>query len=521
MAEFKVDYPKSKSQKSLLDLRRLNFGKAYAESDDYLSKDYVNNSALESVIFGRANIITGQKGSGKSAILRIISHILRYDVNLNQQENIVEYLSEIDGKVIIELNQTHNLDIYKFIVNQKTLADSDPEKFKLLWLCYIGVLVGQRIVEKEQFDLIEPQHFVDLKALLKPFKIEAGKSNLTEIVINKLKNIKIKVKLLFNAFDAEISHKESRGKRIVELDLFKLLDHENMIIHNLETTCWILIDKLDDFYKYNQEKMEALIKGLFLAVEELRDFPSIQPIVFIRTDIYERAGIKDADKFRDSKFEITWDSDETLRFLAKRLYHSPQIKNIIAYREFDKHMVELLIKAFFPIDMKHINKKGLELYQPFVTWFKHHLENGKEYISPRDIIVFLNKCVSMELKQLKSTGRTTALRFPIVSETSVKNAYKEISEEKFEDIKKLTGHVDLLHYLHDKKMRTFTFTKIKSMIKITGASRSEQQKEQDKLQGFISDLEALGFLKRKKTKLSGTDYIYSYEIPPLYTADWG
>jgi hypothetical protein len=317
----------------------------------------------------------------------------------------------------------------------------------------------------------------------------------------------------------EICHKETDTNKTVELNLFRLLQHENRIFEDWGFTCLILIDRLDDFYKYNQQKMQALVQGLFLAVEELRSFPNIQPIVFIRTDIYERAGIKDADKFRDAKFEITWDTEETLRFLAKRLFYVPQLRKIISYNTFDKHLIDLLIKIFFPINIEHINKKNEQVSQTFTTWFKHHLENGKEYISPRDIIVFLNKCVSIELKAMKSK-QSNSFKTPVISDDSVIKAYKEISEEKFEDIKKLTGHLDLLNYLLDKKLRTFTFTKIKNILKVTGANQAEQIKQQEELQSLFNDLEALGFLKRKTTKLSKKNSIYSYEIPPLYTGGW-
>jgi hypothetical protein len=488
-----------------IDLKKLQFGSAIAENDTFLSESYVDNAGLESLIYSRANIITGQKGSGKSAIVRIISQINKYEVKSNNHENLAAYIDELKDKIIIELNQSHNLDVYKFLLKQKE-GSKDPEKFKMLWLCYMATLIGKRIIENADYNYTEPNDLKKLKRLLKPFHVDNESSDLNEVIINYIKKCDFRVKLGFKGFEAELSHKDTQSDRVIDLNLFELLKLENQMVSNWDKFVWVLVDRIDDFYKYNVAKMQQLVQGLFLALEELRFFSAIEAIVLIRSDIYERAEVKDADKFRESKFEISWDCQQTQRFVAKRLLHDKQMSSLIRYTTLDDTLVNLALALFFPSHIEHSQQDATTEKVAFSKWFTRHLENGKGYISPRDIIVFLKKCVNFELQD---NGNQTQFKTPIVSESSVKKAYQEISKERFQDVRDLTGFEDLLNTIQDGRHRKFSYDKLKTALK-----------GDEELTGQLNAMESLGFLKRKETKAKKNLFRYVYEVPPLYTGNW-
>ena len=53
-------------------LRALDLGNSVAEFDESLEKYFVENEAFRAVVDGKADIVAGDKGTGKTALYRIL-----------------------------------------------------------------------------------------------------------------------------------------------------------------------------------------------------------------------------------------------------------------------------------------------------------------------------------------------------------------------------------------------------------------------------------------------------------------
>jgi len=270
-----------------VDLRKLNFGNDAAEGDKNLKHAFVINAALESVIFGNSTLILGPKGSGKSAIFKIVlalSESLR-EHQRNGEENgdnagscftakedieIEEYKEQIKDKYIIKLNETHNLEAYKFLTDQK--GANEPDKYKLFWLIYISVLVAKRIVEESEYIHVGKEHIDNLKRLLQPFDLTAKNNVLTEFFISIIKKLNLKLGIEWKGFKFDVAHQEaatSTDQMRFEVNLYELLKLENNITGDLNRKCEIYIDRIDDFYKYDRKKCNPWFKVFSLPQKNL------------------------------------------------------------------------------------------------------------------------------------------------------------------------------------------------------------------------------------------------------------
>lgn len=517
------------SYKFIVDLRKLSFGNDAAEGDKNLKNAFVINATLESVIFGNSSLILGPKGSGKSAIFKIVLALAEScrqqqgtdtngevagditNSNFTTQENneIREYKEQLKDKFIIKLNETHNLEAYKFLTDQK--GANEPDKYKLFWLIYISVLVAKRIVEESNYLTIGNEHIDKLKKLLQPFDLASPSSGLTEFFISIIKKLNLKLGIEWKGFKFDVAHQESNAENPIqfEVNLYELLQLENNIINNLEKKAEIYIDRIDDFYKYDRIKMQAMVQGLFLALEDLSEFEYIEPIIFLRTDIFERTELEDMDKLRGKKMDVVWDTEQTLLFLSKRLLMNQEIKDIIGNRELDEATIDLLIALFFPTKVQHRDAKGNIKVLDFTKWFVTHFQNAAGYISPRDIIHFLSESVKNEQRAGKSKVSST----PLISEKSIIKSFYTLSEAKFKDIANISGCSDILQFIKSKNMRSFTRNKIKSVL-------GDSERPDAEVIRQLKILESLGFLKSRPLKGTRESLIYTYKVAPVYSSHW-
>jgi len=103
--------------------------------------------------------------------------------------------------------------------------------------------------------------------------------------------------------------------------------------------------------------------------------------------------------------------------------------------------------------------------------------------------------------------------FPILLEGSIVSAYNELSKEKFEDVIAVTGLSDIPNYLNAKCMRSFTYKKLKDMLEV-------DDNDEEKFTKQLNVLVSVGFIRMNTMQAFGKHYYVTYEVPPLYTANW-
>ncbi len=149
---------------------------------------------------------------------------------------------------------------------------------------------------------------------------------------------------------------------------------------------FIVFDELDEDYRSintaDHEHYNFLLTSLFKAVQDIRSIfnsteLNINPVVFLRDDIYSLVKDADKNKWRDFKIEIDWNAEK--------------IKKLIAHR--------ISIDANLPMQLSFEEAWNLIFYNPRIaTASGKKLLESFDYITrsthlrPRDYIQYIQVC---------------------------------------------------------------------------------------------------------------------------------
>lgn len=167
----------------------LRIGSSVAEFDDDLERYFVETETFRALIQNRVDVIAGDKGTGKTAIFRILQK--RYGK-----------LAELDKvEVIAGFNPTGN-PVFQRLAQQQPLAEAD---YTTIWKAYVLSLVGNWLLALYEGEF--SANMVALDELLKKLNIRSA-DDTASTIFSKIVNV---FSRLFHptAAQAEIKFHES------------------------------------------------------------------------------------------------------------------------------------------------------------------------------------------------------------------------------------------------------------------------------------------------------------------------
>lgn len=207
-------------------LRSLDLGNSVAEFDESLEKYFVENEAFHALITGKADVIAGDKGTGKTAVYRI----------LQKRFGSIPELRGIE--VLAGFNPAGN-PIFQKLVQQEVLTEG---QYVTVWKAYILSLVGNWILEIVDED--QSDNFKQLNQLLLNTGLRS-KDSKPETIFSKIIN-SIQRVLMPKAAEVQFTLSET-GVPIVT-PRFEFGEKENSVIEEVphEQALRLLNDCLDE-----------------------------------------------------------------------------------------------------------------------------------------------------------------------------------------------------------------------------------------------------------------------------------
>lgn len=280
---------------NLLLLKKLdNEWKLDAKEEDI--KYFYHTEETASVLSGEKYMIIGRKGEGKTAIATFIYKNIGAGA----------YADKLSFK-----NFPFNT-IYNYSDNRYP----NPSQYITFWKYLIYVSICKQMVRDNNINSNIRDNLVKL------FPTKRRAENLKNLIP------KITVKEFgFQVLSTGLNIATSREKHELEwIDIVDIL--ENVILENVTSTSkyYVIFDELDEEYKdftSSEEEKDyfALVTGLFKAINETRNIFKdegllIYPIVFLRSDIFQRINYSDKNKWSDYLINLEW-TPEKLRSLIK------------------------------------------------------------------------------------------------------------------------------------------------------------------------------------------------------------
>lgn len=292
-----------------VDLSALNFGAPAAERDisQGLADYFVESEAFRRVSEGRKTIILGNRGTGKSAIFKVLA----------QRE-------EAAGSLVIELAP----EDYSYEMLSEMLASESQGSWAKLgayaaaWKYLIFLLVMKGLNNK--FPKLKTKDANQVYKYLRDNHSGVDKSPLGALIsyLKRMEGIKL--------------GKYEAGIKTRELERLYRLEEITGLLPSLATMCErkrvvVLVDELDRGWDASEDA-RAFVAGLFQACVSINQVSGgLRIYMSLRQELYDNIPelYEDAQKYRDLLEVISWDESLLLQLVSNRIRYSlPELAHL-------------------------------------------------------------------------------------------------------------------------------------------------------------------------------------------------
>lgn len=398
-------------------LARLELGSSVAENDDNLEAYFVPTVAMDDFVSDRYDLIRGAKGSGKSAILRIVSRNQAKHTTLNDVELVIatEHTGEPAFKRAFEPIILEN-------VADARLADA--------WKTYLLNLALdalERLPESsEKKAAVEAAEASGLRyRTVSSFK----KIWWSILRILNLKSVTVK----HDAVTAEFPDAPPEFWRDDErtIDFPEIL---RLVCSAFEVSgkrCWVLIDRLDAAFQDRAELERRALRALLTAYKDFMGQRRVRFKLFFRTDLYDvvvgGTGFRELTHVADrASPPINWDGDKLLQMIMERFAFNQLVCEAYGFSRNEMQDPDVRSAAFFSIFPNQIDagKRKPDSW----NWMLSRIRDGNNARTPRDLHGLV-KAAGQSERELLALGQGDDAK-ELISADAVKNGLTQLSTDK-------------------------------------------------------------------------------------------
>ena len=419
-----------------------NFGSTDADNDDYLLKSFEDHESYISVLNREKFLVTGRKGSGKTAIYKKIITTKKFDF----------------------YTYGHTFSDYPWHYHEKQarIGVPDTDKYTHSWK-YLILLTMAKIILNQDQSLPFDEESLEYMSRIESFVVDSYGTRDPDVtqIFSTSKSLKIRPSLNVDIglFKAGIS---LDSLPITELPIIipevnKNLSNYLLYSLNPDHQYFICFDQLDLGFEPNNPNYYNRLIGLILAARDLNAMAKeygrkLVIAIFLRDDIYELLHFEDKNKITEnSQTLIEWDTPRTINKLKS-----------------------LMEKRFSVILESHVKWEDLfdETHEMPGHQSKYRFITDRTFLRPRDIIKFSNT-VLQEYKRRISDGTLTDEFFVNQDIHDAREEYgryflREMDDEIHKHIENYQVYFDLLKgigvYRFKKEQFIAEFDNIKARL---------------------------------------------------------
>lgn len=330
-------------------------------------KYFFHTTESEKILSGKKFYVIGRKGTGKSAISEYILSKQAYNI-----------FSEKLSFKNFPFNELYNLDNPKY---------TSPNQYISIWKYIIYSSICRLMVNNQNLN-------EDVRKILEKLYPPNPIKSLSKL-IDSWTTKEFGVSILGNGGALKIERDLSKFGELSWIEKANLL--EDIIDENIDNSqYYVVFDELDEDYRdfkteEEQNQYKNLITSLFKAVQDVRSFfinkkNTINPIIFLRDDIYSIIRDADKNKWSDFKIDIEWDKVKIKNMIAYRL--SKSINPADDILPFESVWYKIFMNK--PVFMGDQGKKLLPIFD-YMTLSTH--------LRPRDYIKYISVCCEQTLSE--------------------------------------------------------------------------------------------------------------------------
>jgi hypothetical protein len=404
-------------------LQQLYLGNAVAENDEDLKNYFVETETFRSLIQGRADIIAGDKGTGKSALFKILGE--RYTT-----------IRELKDIAIIPAFNSSGDPVFAMLGEGEVLSEG---QYRTIWKAYILSLAGNWLLRLYEGNWTSSMEKLDV--MLKRIGLrehdDTPSSIFSRLVALIKRLVKPKSAGVTSSFDEagmpEITQYVEFGDAS-NTDTTTVVRHTdslgllNRALTEANLTLWLVLDRLDEaFAEYRATEVPAL-RALFRTYLDLLEFDRIKLKMFVRLDLFRKVthgGFVNLSHINDKKVEIRWNDNDLLNLLIQRVRSNVDFM----------HTAGLIGKSneeiFYALFPKQVEEGGGR--PPTLKWMLTRISDGKGVKPPRNLIDLVKKAQDGQFKLEDIEAKDFKIGEVLIEGESIKEALSLLSDQRVND----------------------------------------------------------------------------------------
>lgn len=402
-------------------LQIVSFGTSVAEFDRDLEDYFIETETFLAVISDAGDIISGDKGTGKTAIYRILKKNYRAYQALQEVE-VVDAFNPAGDPVFQRL--TYGPDL-------------DENQYRTFWKAYIFSLVGNWILDiydagynSELKHLKNMLDYLDLTSTDVSPETIFGKLHGLVTRLTRPESIELGLSVTETGMPVvtprvELGPERAVGERIFNGDFLRVL---NNAIASVDLKCWVLFDRLDEAFSGRPDVEVPALRALMRTYLDLAEFENIKLKLFIRKDLFRKitdGGFVNLTHINSRRIDIVWDDDDLVDMVVRRLLQNSSIRSMVPDPDNNDLVFSILLPKQIDIGERKPNTK---------TWIMGRIRDGNNSRPPRNIIDLLNKARDSQLRREQRSERDLdPARGPYIEADAVKRAIVQLSEQRVQD----------------------------------------------------------------------------------------
>jgi hypothetical protein len=486
LSDMTVSPDKDVSVKHVLE--SLDLGSSVAEHDKLLKQHFVETSTFKRLLDDQVDIVAGDKGTGKTAIFRIL------------REQYAEYPQFQRVEVTAAFNPA-GTPVFQRLLEAQTLAE---DQYIAVWKVYLLSLAGNWMLNL--YDGEFSDDMTKLDRLLVQSDLRSSDETPQTIfskIVNRIKRLFPRVRTIEGTMTAsadgmpilgaKFSFDDEAGndfdtESVRPDDALKLL-HD--ILRDDGTTLWLVIDRLDEAFQGHPELERPALRALFRTYLDMLDLSNLRIKLFVRRDLFARiiaGGFVNLTHINARRVDITWDDEDLKDLLSRRLRTSDQFINLLGAGDKDDDELFALV---FPDQVDPGSRKP-----DTWTWITSRIRDANHVKPPRNLIDLVLKAREQQLKQeQRSPRRYQPSSERLIMSDALKRGLEALSNERVQDtlLAEAGNDAQLIELFRNGKAEH----NLESLARLLG----------DNVDSKIALLETLGFLEATGS---------NYKIPILY-----
>ncbi len=427
----------------------LNFGRVDGESDNRFNTCFIGTEMLRQVLQPQHSLIVGNKGSGKSAICRLLSEDLQ-KVRPLLPKNYSE----------IYCIPAYGLQSEQFLpdVDLRELQPSSVDDFRDFWLLYLGLKTATTLLNdpkvSEAVQKGKNERLRESYETLHTILVNLGLRTET----NPLKKVKLQ---LFGRPKAAPKAAAPAGvsaatdfKHKTGMSIIALLEHVDVVLQETKGLAWLMLDKLDLLFVDDFPKLKSAITGLVqLLVQYGNQFKNIHLKIFLRNDIYRQLHIVNKSHLVSYSSDMKWPGHLLLKLLVARAVVDPHVRAYCEEQLGEKVDVSNVIlgaddyvKRIFYTIFEPTMGSSEATATPTDQWILRRLVDGTGSSFPRELIHLGNRAVEKQREMNRAANKHCSTK--LISGKALKEAFEVISAYRcdtylYSEFPHLSKHFDV------------------------------------------------------------------------------